>query len=90
MTRREDSQVQIRVSRPRQKRWQDLSERQKIAIGLLGGGQVLLLAAALWDLHGRSPEEIKGPKWLWTAVSFINFFGPIAYFLFGRKKIPPK
>jgi hypothetical protein len=29
---------------------------------------------------------VKGPKRLWRAVAFVNFVGPISYFLFGRKK----
>ena len=34
----------------------------------------------------RPADEIKGDRRLWTAVSFVNFVGPIAYFLFGRKR----
>ena len=29
----------------------------------------------------------RGPKWLWALVIvFVNIFGPIAYFIFGRKE----
>jgi hypothetical protein len=50
--------------------------------------QFALLAAALSDIHRRPAEEIRGSKWLWSAVAFANFMGigPIAYFLFGRKR----
>jgi hypothetical protein len=31
-------------------------------------------------------EEIRGSKRVWTAIFFINFVGPVSYFLFGRKR----
>ncbi len=89
MTNQAASQTQVRITMPPKKRWQDLTQTQKIAIGILSVLQFALLGAALWDLHGRTADELNGPKWVWTAVSFINFFGPIAYFLFGRKKVRP-
>ena len=47
-----------------------------------------LLAAALADIYRRPAEEIRGSKRLWSLVAFANFMGigPIAYFLFGRKR----
>lgn len=31
-------------------------------------------------------SETRGPKWIWILVIiFIQIFGPIAYFVFGRK-----
>lgn len=69
-----------------QKRWQDLNKAQKVAVVLLGILQFSLLGAALWDLRHRSEDEIRGSKGLWKAVVFVNFIGPIAYFVFGRKK----
>jgi len=69
----------------RRKRWGDLTVVQRAAIVLLGTVQLMLLAAALRDIHRRSPREISGSKYLWIAVIFVNFIGPIAYFLLGRK-----
>ena len=44
-----------------------------------------LLFAALFDLIRR--PHTNGPKWLWViAIVLVNFFGPIAYFIFGRKE----
>ena len=62
-----------------------LSPVQRNAIIIAAVLQIGLLGAALWDLHRRSPDEIRGSKRLWQAVSFINFIGPITYFLLGRK-----
>ena len=68
------------------KKWRELTTGQRIA-GTLGAVlQITLLAAALWDLRHRPADEINGDRRLWTAVAFVNFVGPIAYFLFGRKR----
>jgi hypothetical protein len=70
----------------RQKQWKDLTVAQKRSLVLLGALQLALLAAALLDIRRRPAEAINGSKRLWTAVVFVNFIGPISYFLFGRKR----
>jgi hypothetical protein len=70
----------------RAKRWQDLTETQQIAIVVMGVIQVGLVGAALVDIYRRSEEELTASKGAWTAITFVNFFGPIAYFLFGRRE----
>ena len=66
--------------------WRDMSPLQRAATMALGAVQIALLAAALVDIRRRPRDEIRGPKPLWTALSFINFAGPIAYFTLGRKR----
>ena len=69
------------------KRWEELSPCVKSTIVVVGFTQVFLLVAALIDLRKRSPQEITGgDKRIWSVVVFINYIGPIAYFLFGRKR----
>ena len=68
------------------KRWQDLTDTQKIAIILLSILQLMLLIAALWNIYRRSADQINGSKSLWTVAAFVNFIGPIAYFIWGRKR----
>ena len=68
------------------KRWQDLTDTQKIAMVLLSLLQIALLMAALQDIHRRSADQINGSKSLWTVAVFVNFIGPIAYFIWGRKR----
>ena len=70
----------------KKKRWADLTETQKMGIVLSGTLQLVLLAAALWDIRQRSTDQIIGSKRVWTVAVFFNFIGPIAYFLFGRKR----
>jgi hypothetical protein len=68
------------------KRWSELSTGQRRGIVLSGAVKVALLMAALADIWRRPKEEIRGDKRLWAALSFVNFIGPISYFLFGRKR----
>lgn len=68
------------------KRWSELSARQRRRIVLSGVVQIALLGAALVDIWRRPEEEIRGNKRLWTLAVFVNFVGPIAYFAFGRRR----
>jgi hypothetical protein len=70
------------------KKWGDLTAREKAPFVVRGIVQFALLVAALADIHRRPAEEIRGSKWLWSTVAFANFMGigPIAYFAFGRKR----
>ena len=68
------------------KRWSDLGSAQKGTVVLSGAVQLGLLAAALVDIWRRPSAEIRGNKKLWAAAAFVNFVGPISYFVFGRKR----
>lgn len=47
--------------------------------------QLILMIAALASWF--KDEHVNGPKWVWLLVIlFVNIFGPILYFLVGRKK----
>lgn len=47
--------------------------------------QLALIVVALLDLARR--PKVNGPRWLWVVVIiFINFIGPVAYFLVGRQE----
>lgn len=70
----------------RTKKWSELTETQKTAVLTLISTQMALLLTALIDLRRRPATEINGSKRLWTAVVFVNFAGPIAYFVWGRKR----
>jgi hypothetical protein len=68
------------------KRWNSLTKPKKIAALVAVSVQLSLLAAAQVDMTRRSAAEINGSKLFWRLVVFINFLGPMAYFLFGRKR----
>ena len=68
------------------RRWQDLPEGTRRGISIAASIQMALLASALVDLVRRPKSQVRGGrKWAWVPVLFVNFIGPIAYFLFGRR-----
>ncbi|MCC3271987.1 PLD nuclease N-terminal domain-containing protein [Arthrobacter zhangbolii] len=67
------------------KKFKDLSTGQKRGLGVLTGLQFLLAGAALRDIRRRPATLIRGSRTLWMLACGINFAGPIAYFLFGRR-----
>jgi hypothetical protein len=73
-------------SMSKNKKWSELSTAKKIGTGLIGLIQVSLMVAALIDIRRRPAEEINGSKKMWTALAFVNWIGPIAYFIKGRKR----
>jgi hypothetical protein len=70
------------------KPWGDMTTTQQAGLVLMGVIQIALLAAALIDIRRRSADELNGSKRLWTLAAFVNFIGPLAYFIFGRKHAP--
>lgn len=70
----------------KKKSFKDLSTGQKLRVGLTAAVQIALQTAALRDLKKRPAAMVNGPKPAWFAASFLNFIGPAAYFLFGRKR----
>ncbi|MCH1625163.1 PLD nuclease N-terminal domain-containing protein [Ferdinandcohnia quinoae] len=47
--------------------------------------QLILMVTALVDI--AKSEATKGPKLIWVFISiFISIFGPILYFVIGRKR----
>ncbi|RMI40921.1 PLDc_N domain-containing protein [Actinomadura harenae] len=66
--------------------WGELSVGQRRMIVGAAVVQWGLAIAALVDLRRRTAEEVRGSKRVWRVVAFVNFAGPLAYFLFGRRK----
>lgn len=71
------------VKRPR--RWQDMSRRQQIQVIVAAIVQIALAVTAWTDLAKRPASRVNGPKAVWGVIIGVNFFGPIAYFIGGRK-----
>lgn len=67
------------------KRFSALPPRSRALIIVGAVVQFALQGTALRDLRRRPAGQIKGPKPLWVALSFVNYVGPIAYLTFGRK-----
>jgi hypothetical protein len=69
-----------------QRKWSDLSQRQRNAIKVLGATEFLLKILMLVDIKRRPASQIRGPKAAWRAAAVVNTIGPVSYFLFGRRK----
>lgn len=67
------------------KRWSDLSPRQRQAVVVGGFAELILTSLALRDLRRRPAALVRGPKFLWRLTFFVQPFGPILYFLRGRR-----
>lgn len=70
----------------RRKSWRDMTRGQRIGMVLTGAVQMALLVAAQRSISKTPDSQIRGKKALWRAASFINFFGPVSYFVFGRRR----
>jgi hypothetical protein len=68
------------------KSWRDMSKGQRISVMASGALNLALLVAAQRSIAKTPDAGIRGKKGIWRAVSFINFFGPVSYFLFGRRR----
>lgn len=75
------------MSNKASKKWREMSTPRKVGTMLMTIAQFTLLAFALADIRKRPAEQINGSKKLWTAIVFINWIGPIAYFVKGRKQL---
>jgi hypothetical protein len=54
--------------------------------GIGGLINLALMVWMIWDLRRRRDEEINGRRKLWLLAAFAPPIGPIAYFIFGRKR----
>lgn len=73
----------MRAARARS--WDELSPRSRRLLVILGIVEVILGVAAQIDISRRPPAQIRGSRRRWRLVSMINFFGPLAYFRYGRR-----
>lgn len=64
----------------------ELGPRQRAMMGMAALVQFALLTAAQIDLLRRPSDDVRGSKWGWRAATLVNFIGPLAYFIFGRRK----
>jgi Phospholipase_D-nuclease N-terminal len=67
------------------RRWADLSDRQQTAVLVAASVQLSLAATAWADLATRPATLVNGRKAVWAAVIGVNFLGPLAYFVWGRR-----
>ena len=69
------------------RKWRDLTPRQRAGVLVLGSIQISLAATAWADLANRPAAMVNGSKARWALIIAINFFGPLAYFRWGRRSL---
>ena len=57
----------------------------RIFQGIING---VLTIWAIRDIRKLTPDQLNGDRRIWLAAAFAPPFGPIAYFVFGRKRGP--
>ncbi|MDN5764627.1 MAG: PLDc N-terminal domain-containing protein [Humibacillus sp.] len=67
------------------KKWSDLTGVQQKAIVVAGAVEAVVTAAALHDLARRPASQVRGHKSLWVLAFSVQPFGPLAYFVLGRR-----
>lgn len=68
------------------RRWDELTSQEQAGLVVAASVQFALAAAAWADLARRPAARVNGPKLLWAAIIAVNFVGPIAYFVLGRRR----
>lgn len=68
------------------KRWKRSSPTMKAPAVAQRMIQLALMIWAVRDIRRRRDDEINGNRKVWTLAAFAPPIGPIAYFLFGRKR----
>jgi hypothetical protein len=69
-----------------QRKWAELSDRQRALLLAAAAAELSLKIAALVDIKRRPADRIRGPKALWRAAMAVNLLGPVSYFAVGRKR----
>jgi hypothetical protein len=67
------------------RRWSELNRGQRAAVLTLSSVELALTATAVVDLRRRPADRIRGPRWLWWPVLFVQPFGPVSYLIWGRR-----
>ena len=68
------------------RKWKDLSGGQRCGVVVLASIQLSLAVSAWADLATRPAARVNGKKSVWAAVIAVNYIGPIAYFVGGRRR----
>ena len=67
------------------KKWSDMTTGEKVGVIVMASIQLALATSAWKDLAKRPASQVNGSKAVWGLVIAINYVGPIAYFVKGRK-----
>jgi hypothetical protein len=65
-----------------------MTDRQKEIIAVTLVLHLIMLRLTWRDLRRRSDAAVRGPKRFWRMASTMNTTGSLAYWLFGRRRLP--
>jgi hypothetical protein len=68
------------------RKWSDLSPAHQRVIIVGGVLEVVVTAVALRDIARRPDSEVRGSKVAWLSSFVVQPFGPLGYFVFGRRR----
>ena len=71
---------------PKSRRTKSPAQARAAGQGALNLVNLALMIWMIWDIRHKSDEEINGRRKLWYMAAFAPPIGPIAYFIFGRKR----
>jgi hypothetical protein len=80
-----DNQPAAKAPKP----WKASSAAKGARAAAQGIVNLVLVIWAVRDIRRRSDDEINGRRKMWMMAAFAPPVGPIAYFLFGRKRHAP-
>lgn len=63
----------------------DVPTWQLVLLGVLATIQIALMIVALVRLFRTPTAQLSAPRVVWFLVCFVQFAGPIAFLLFGRR-----
>ncbi|MFT8637905.1 MAG: PLD nuclease N-terminal domain-containing protein [Pseudoclavibacter sp.] len=66
--------------------WAELGPARRAAIVAVGTAQIALAAFAAVDLARRPRDLVRGSKAAWAPALLVNWAGPLAYLLVGRRR----
>lgn len=69
----------------KKKSWAELSGPERVSVVVMAAIQLGLAIVAWVDLAKRPAEKVNGPKVAWAFAIAVNYVGPIAYFIKGRR-----
>ena len=78
--------VPITPAAPKLRRTSSRAQARAGGQGLLNLINIILVILTIRDIRRRRDDEINGKRKWWMLAAFAAPIGPIAYFIFGRKR----
>lgn len=68
------------------RKWSELSRCTRRLIVVAAVAEAVFKVVMLVDVQRRPAALVRGPKWMWRLLAFVNLLGPLAYFAVGRRR----